>query len=559
MSVEFDAIVCGSGITGGWAAKELTQRGLKVLMVERGPNLEHRVDYTYEFTPPWQLPYRGLGDPKALATSKRHQKHARMNEWTLGLFVDDDVEVYETPPESDFQWLRGYHLGGRSVMWGRQCYRLAQHNLDANAQDGHGTPWPVRYDEIAPWYDYVERFVGVNGTVEDWPTLPDGRFQPSMGFNAGEQLFADAVRARFADRRVFPGRVANLTEPIGERGVCQNRSQCARGCSFGAYFCTQSATLPAARATGKLTLLTDSIAASLVFDPAARRVTGVRTLDARTGAGAVRTARIVFLCTGSVNSLSLLLRSESAAAPAGLGNSSDLLGRQFMDHCFGGLVLSTLPGLADQMYLGRKPNGFIIPRFVNIAGQQTDFLRGYSYQGLGMRGNWSQASQRAGIGRAFKESIRHPGPWTVGMAASVECIPRKENRVSLNRARLDRHGLPLTRIDVRWSDNERNAAAHAREESRRMLGLCGGHIFLDEGTVMSPGMSIHEMGGAPMGDDPRLSVTNRWNQLHDAPNVFVTDGAFMNSTGDRNPSLTYMAFTARAAARAADLWKQGAL
>lgn len=559
MSAEFDAIVCGSGITGGWAAKELTERGLKVLMLERGPNLEHRTDYKTEFTPVWELPYRGLLDPKASATTKRHQKRAFLDGWTQGMFVDDDVDVYESPPESDFQWIRGYHLGGRSVMWGRHCYRLSQDNLDANGRDGHGTPWPVKYSEIAKWYDHVEEFIGVNGAVDNWPTLPDGRYQPSMGFNAGEQLFADVIRRHYADRRVLPGRTANLTQPIGDRTICQNRSQCARGCSFGAYFSTQSSTLPAARRTGRLTLLTDSIVESLEFDAASQRATGVKVLDARTGTRSVRTARLIFLCTGSVNSLSVLLRTVSEATPSGLGNSSGLLGRQFMDHCFSNMMLATLPGIDDRMYLGRKPNGIIMPRFVNVSGQQTDFLRGYSYQGAARRSNWTSAAHRAGVGRAFKESIRRPGPWVILFAASGECLPRKENRVTVNYDRHDRYGLPLTRVDLRWSDNERKAAAHARQEMRHMLLLAGGQIISDENAMWLPGAAIHEMGGAPMGDDPAGSVTNRWNQLHDAPNVFVTDGAFMNSTGDRNPSLTYMAFTARACAHSVELLQAGRL
>ena len=276
----FDAIVAGSGITGGWAAKELTERGFKVLMIERGPNLEHRVDYKTEFTPPWELPFRGYTDPKELATTKRFQKYARMDEWTKDMFVDDDVDVYESPPESGFRWLRGYHLGGRSIMWGRHCYRMSHDNYQANAKDGHGVPWPVGYDDIAPWYDYVEKYIGVNGTVDNIPSLPDGIYQPSMGLSAGEQRWADLLKAHYDDRRLLSGRTANLTEPIGDRGTCQRRDQCARGCSFGAYFSTQSSTLPAAQATGRLTLMTNTIVESLQYDPVTKRATGVRLLNA---------------------------------------------------------------------------------------------------------------------------------------------------------------------------------------------------------------------------------------------------------------------------------------
>ncbi len=556
---EFEAIVAGSGITGGWAAKELTERGLKVLMIERGPMIEHRRDYKTEFTPPWELPYRGFGDPKALATSKRIQRFAWMDEWTQHMFVDDDVDVYETPPESGFLWMRGYHLGGRSLMWGRHSYRMSPLHFESNGRDGHGVPWPVRYQDVAPWYDLVEQFIGVNGTVDNLPTLPDGKYQPSMGLNAAEQRLADAVRSHYPDRRLLPGRTANLTQAIGDRAPCQFRDQCARGCSFGAYFSTQSSTLPAARATGRLTLLTDTIVESLEYDAPKRRATALRLINATTGERSTARAPLIFLCTGSINSVSLLLRSASADAPRGLGNSSDLLGRYVMDHVKGDWVLSTVPGIDDQMYLGRRPNGITMPRFVNVAGQDADFLRGYSYQGGSGRATWKRGGEEAGIGAEFKQKLRQPGGWQIALEPNVECLPSKDNRVTINFDRKDKYGLPLTRIDVRWGENERKAAAHARKQAAAMLSLLGGEVITFGSETRPPGTAIHEMGGASMGEDPRNSVTNPYNQLHDAPNVFVTDGAFMNSSGDRNPSLTYMAFTVRAAAHAADLLKNGAL
>jgi len=556
---EFEAIVAGSGITGGWAAKELTERGLKVLMIERGPMIEHRRDYKTEFTPPWELPYRGFGDPKALATSKRIQRFAWMDEWTQHMFVDDDVDVYETPPESGFLWMRGYHLGGRSLMWGRHSYRMSPLHFESNGRDGHGVPWPVRYQDVAPWYDLVEQFIGVNGTVDNLPTLPDGKYQPSMGLNAAEQRLADVVRSHYPDRRLVPGRTANLTQAIGDRAPCQFRDQCARGCSFGAYFSTQSSTLPAARATGRLTLLTDTIVESLEYDAPKRRATALRLINATTGERSTARAPLIFLCTGSINSVSLLLRSASADAPRGLGNSSDLLGRYVMDHVKGDWVLSTVPGIDDQMYLGRRPNGITMPRFVNVAAQDADFLRGYSYQGGSGRATWKRGGEEAGIGAEFKQKLRQPGGWQIALEPNVECLPSKDNRVTINFDRKDKYGLPLTRIDVRWGENERKAAAHARKQAAAMLSLLGGEVITFGSETRPPGTAIHEMGGASMGEDPRNSVTNPYNQLHDAPNVFVTDGAFMNSSGDRNPSLTYMAFTVRAAAHAADLLKNGAL
>jgi choline dehydrogenase-like flavoprotein len=555
---QYDAIVCGSGITGGWAAKELTERGLTVLMLERGPNLEHRTDYKTEFKAPWELPFRGFTDPKILATSKRFQQHGRLDEWSKDMFVDDDVDVYESPQESGFRWIRGYHLGGRSVMWGRHSYRMAPLHFRANAEDGHGVPWPIGYDDLKPWYEHAERYIGVNGTVEgNLPGLPDGIYQPSMGFNAAEQRLADAVRAHYKDRRVLPGRTANLTRPIGDRLPCHNRDQCARGCSFGAYFSTQSSTLPAAQATGRLTVQTDSVVDSLEYDAAGRRVTGVRIVDARTGATSVARSKLVFLCAGSVNSVSILLRSASSDAPGGIGNSSGVLGKYLMDHCFAGLIMATVPGIDDQMYSGRKPNGLVVPRWVNVDKREADFLRGYSFQGGSGRDTWKRGGHGPGIGVALKQELRKPGPWMVGFGMSVECLPDPRNTITLSATRKDRHGMPLTRLDLRWRENELKAAAHAREEATRMLSLLGGRV-MPVAPIQAPGTAIHEAGGACMGADPRRSVTNAHNQLHDAMNVYVTDGAAMSSTGDRNPSLTYMAMTIRAAAHAADHLKHGA-
>lgn len=555
----FDAIVAGSGITGGWAAKELTERGLKVLMIERGPDFRHRTDYSTEFTPPWETAFRGYTDPHVLATSKRIQRISRMNEWTLPLFVDDDVDRYESPAESGFLWMRGYHLGGRSIMWGRHCYRMSETHFEANARDGNGIDWPIRYRDLAPWYDHVEQFIGVNGTVENIASCPDGRFQPSMGFNAGERRFAELLKGRYENRRLVPGRTANLTQAIGDRAPCQHRNQCPRGCSFGAYFSTQSSTLPAAQATGLLTLRTDTIVDSIEYDPQTRRATGVGLIDARTGARSVETAKIVFVCTGSINSASLLLRSVSESLPGGLGSSGGALGRYIMDHGWGVGASSTIPGLEDEVYTGRKPNGIIIPRFVNMGKQETDFDRGYSYQGGCTRQSWTRGGDLPGIGADFKRQLRQPGEWVINIGASIECLPRHENAVTVNFNSVDKYGLPLTRIDMRFGDNERKAAVHAYGEALAMLSLLGGRILTSNSELRPPGTAIHEMGGACMGRDPRTSVTNQFNQVHDAPNVFVTDGACMASTGDRNPSLTYMALTARAAANAVSMLQQGAL
>jgi choline dehydrogenase-like flavoprotein len=444
-------------------------------------------------------------------------------------------------------------------MWGRHCYRISDHHLEANAKDGHGLPWPIRYKDLQPWYDYVETFIGVNGTIEGISTMPDGKYQPSMGFNAGEQRFADAIKAHYPDRRLVPGRTANLTQAIGDRQPCQNRNQCARGCSFGAYFSSQSSTLPAARATGRLTMIHDSVVERIDYDAKTKRATGVQVIDAKSGARSTQTARIVFVCANAYDSVALMMRSQSEALPGGLGSSGGVLGQYLTDHAYGPNARATIPGLDNAMYLGRKPNGVTIPRFVNVDKQETDFIRGYSFQGAGSRESWARGGDIPGLGAALKQELRRPGAWGIVIHGSIEVLPRPSNKLTLNWAKRDRHGLPLTRIDVTYGENERKAAVHAKQEAVAMLSLMGGQVLSSTDRLLPPGTAIHDMGGACMGDDPRRSVTNAFNQIHDAPNVFVTDGSVMCSAGDKNPSITYMAMTARACAHAVELLKQNAI
>lgn len=442
-------------------------------------------------------------------------------------------------------------------MWGRQSYRMSDYHFNSNAEDGHGVDWPIRYKDLAPWYDHVEEFIGVNGNVDGVPTLPDGKYQPSMGFNAAEQHIANVVAAHYKDRKVVVSRMANLTQPIGDRSPCQFRNQCARGCSFGAYFSTQSSTLPAARATGRLTLVNDSMVESIEYDPETKRATGVRMIDTRTGQRSVRTSSIVFLCAGSYNSIGILLRSAQDSIPGGLGNSGGALGKYIMDHAWGVGATSTIPGLDNAMYLGRKPNQIGIPRFVNVGKQETDFLRGYAINMFATRQGWNRGGQIAGVGVALKEALRKPGPWTVRASINGEMLPYATNTVTLHPAKRDRFGVPVLNIDMRNGENERKVAAHCLKEIMGILGHLGGEILQVRPNLDRPGTSIHEMGGACMGKDPRTSVTGAFNQVHDAPNVFVTDASAMSSSGDRNPSLTYMALTARASAHAVELLQQG--
>ncbi|WP_313807050.1 GMC family oxidoreductase [Sphingobium sp.] len=557
---DFDAIVVGSGITGGWAAKELTERGLKVLLVERGPLIEHQSGYTNEVTPPWDMPFRGFGDPRLNASDYPVQsKGMHFTEWSRDHFVNDRENPYQTTKDNPFQWRRGYQLGGRSLTWGRQCYRWSDLDFSANAKDGHGVDWPIRYADLKPWYDHVENFIGVSGSLEGLPQLPDGIFQPAMKLNVVEQAFKDRIAATYDDRRLIIGRSSNMTQDKPGRTKCQYRNICARGCSFGGYFSTQSSTLPAARATGRLTLVTDALVESLEYDPARRRVTGVRVIDTKNRAPRVYRSQIVFLCAGSVNSISLLLRSANDAMPRGLANSSGVLGRYFMDHALALSVTAKVPGFEGHAYFGNRPCSLVIPRFINVAGATDGLLRGYSYQGNATRRGWADGIGLPGMGKALKHDVGHAGDWTILLGAFAECLPVASNRVTLDHMNRDPFGLPQTKIEFAYGDNERKLLAHALQEAKAMLALMNAEILSETAEPGPPGGAVHEMGGARMGRDPTTSVLNAHNQTHDIENLFVTDGAAMASSACQNPSLTYMALTARAAAFAANQLKTGAL
>lgn len=556
---DFDAIVIGSGITGGWAAKELTERGLKVLLVERGRMIEHQTDYVTETVPPWELPFRGYGDQALFEAEYPIQNKGKgITEWNYRHFVSDRAFPYETPEDKPFQWRRGYQLGGKSLTWGRQCFRWSDLDFTANAKDGHGTDWPIRYADLAPWYDHVENFVGVSGSPEGLPQLPDSRFQPPMAFNAVEEAFKSRMEARFPDRRLTIGRTANLTEEKPGRSRCQNRNICSRGCSYGAYFSTQSSTLPAARATGLLTLLTDSVVESIDYDPATRRATGVRVLNAQTGVRSRHGARLIFLCAGTINSVSVLLRSQSEAFPTGLGNSNDVLGRYFMDHALAVTLLARIKGFEGVGYTGNRPAPIIIPRYFNIDNSSTDILRGYSFQGMAYRRGWPRGGDRQGIGRVFKHDLRAPGEWTMMLAAFAEMLPVDSNRITLGKA-TDSQGIVQTHIDFAYGPNETKLLAHAQAEAKAMIGVMDAEIMSSSIEPGLGGSAVHEMGGARMGHDPATSILNGHNQMHGVQNLFITDGAAMASTACQNPSLTYMALTARAADFAVARLKQGAL
>jgi choline dehydrogenase-like flavoprotein len=543
----YDAIVVGSGISGGWAAKELTEKGLTVLLLERGKNIEHAKDYVNAHKGPWEYAHRGN---RTYAMEEAYPVLSRdypLNEKNQGWWVDEKESPYTEVKR--FDWYRGYHVGGRSLLWGRQSYRWSDLDFEANARDGIAIDWPLRYAELAPWYDYVERHAGIAGSIEGLPQLPDGQFQPAMPLNCGEELVAGRLRGRFdGKRRMIPGRVANLTQPLPGRSPCQYRNACWLGCPYGAYFSTQSSTLPAAMATGRLTLKPFSIVTEVLYDKDKKRATGVRVIDAVTEQTTEYTSRVVFVNASTLNSTWLLMNSATDVWPGGLGSSSGELGHNLMDHHFragaeGFLVDEVLNG---QYYFGNRPTGFYIPRFRNLPGEKREYLRGFGYQGSASRQGWQRAVREAGVGGAFKDRAAEPGAWQIGGLAFGEILPRRGNQVSLDKEKKDKWGLPVLAIDCETGENERKMRDDMMNDMAEMLEAAGVRSVttFDRGYAM--GMGIHEMGTARMGNDPKTSVLNRWNQVWDAPNVFVTDGSAMVSSSCVNPSLTYMALTARA-------------
>lgn len=551
----YDAIVVGTGISGGWAAKELCEKGLKTLVLERGRMVRHVVDYPTANLDSWDMPNRGRTPAAEIA--EKYPKQSRtgytISEATKHWFVNDIENPYSEVKR--FDWMRGYHVGGRSIMWGRHSYRLSEMDFSANAKDGHGTDWPVRYAEMAPWYDYVETFAGISGQNEGLHQLPDGKFQPAMPLNCVEDKLRESTAANFGGRVVTMGRIAHLTQPNPEyhanRGKCQYRNRCIRGCPYGAYFSSPSATLPAAEATGNMTLRPNSIVFSLIYDASQKKATGVRIIDAETNETHEYFAKVIFLCASALGSTQILMNTVSDEYPDGLGSSSGELGHNLMDHHFRCGAAGVYDGFNDKYYKGRRPGGVYIPRFRNVdkASERKDYLRGFGYQGGASRQNWMRniSEMNATMGAEAKEELMKPGPWRMGLTAFAECLPYHENKVTLNREVTDKWGLPTLTFDCEWKENEKAMRPDMMEAAAEMLEAAG---FKDVNTYDNqswPGLGIHEMGTARMGTSAKNSVLNKHNQVWDAPNVFVTDGAFMTSAGCQNPSLTYMAFTARAA------------
>lgn len=550
-TLTYDAIVVGSGISGGWAAKELTERGLKVLLLERGRNIEHIKDYKEALKGPWEVPHRGR---VPVALKEKHpvlRRDYTLNEQVLDMWVHEDDQPYvEKKP---FDWFRGYHVGGRSLLWGRQSYRFSEQDFEANAREGVAIDWPLRYADLAPWYDHVERFAGISGSKENLPQLPDGQFLPPMELNVVEKHVAARIRTHFNDtRRLIIGRAANLTAPLQERTNCQYRNKCWLGCPFGGYFSTQSSTLPAAVKTGNLTLRPFSIVTKVLYDKDRKRARGVEVLDSETRLTTEYRAKIVFLCASSFNSTWILMNSATDVWPEGLGSASGELGHNVMDHHFRVGASGRVEGFADRTIVGRRPTGFYIPRFRNVGADKRDYTRGFGYQGSASRQGWSRDIAELGVGADLKQALREPGDWTIGMTGFGEILPYHENRISLDRSRTDKWGLPILAIDCEIKDNEHRMRKDMGADAGEMLSAAGVRDVRVNDTGYNFGRGIHEMGTARMGRDPKTSVLNAHNQVWDAPNVFVTDGACMTSSSCVNPSLTYMALTARAAAYAVE-------
>jgi choline dehydrogenase-like flavoprotein len=551
-SNSYDAIVVGTGISGGWAAKELTEHGLKTLVLDRGRMVKHG-DYPTAWLDPWELPYGGRPTQEDL----RHQPVAARTGYVVTQaskhwFVDELESPYIE--KRRFDWVRGYHVGGRSITWGRQSYRWSPMDFEANARDGIAVDWPIRYADLAPWYDHVESFIGVSGKAANLPQLPDGKFLPPMELNCVEKQFQRTMAEKFG-RALIIGRTAHLTAPLAhspQRTTCQFRNMCIRGCPFGAYFSSNSSTLPAAENTGNMTLRPNAIVYELIYDEKRDRASGVRVLDAETGSHTEYFARIIFLCASTFGSAFILMNSLSSRFPNGFGNDSGELGCNIMDHHLNVGASAYVDGFEDRYYTGRRPTGFYIPRYRNIGRDKRDYLRGFGYQGGAARSDWPALLHDTALGADLKEKAAQPGPWHIWLSGFGEILPYHDNCVVIDHSRKDKFGLPLLAFDAGLKQNELSMRKDMASDAAEMLTAAGFRDVHPSDTPMGVGLGIHEMGTARMGRDPKTSVLNAWNQVHSCKNVYVTDGACMTSSACQNPSLTYMALTARAANHAVE-------
>lgn len=560
METNYDAIVVGTGISGGWAAKELCEKGLKTLVLERGRMVKHIEDYPTMHNDPWD--YKS-GDVITQETRKNQKKQSRTNYTTnesgKHFFVNDIEHPYNEV--NRFDWMRGYHVGGRSLMWGRQSYRLTDFDFSANLKEGIAVDWPIRYKDLSTWYDYVEDFIGVSGKNVGLPQFPDGKYLKPLELNCVDEVLKSSVDGSYSDRLVANARVAHITEgtkPGLGRVSCQYRNRCARGCPFGSYFSSNSSTLPTAEATGNMTLRPNSVVHEIMYDADSKRATGVRVIDSQTKEMYEFKAKVIFLCASTVASTSILMQSTSDTFPNGMGNASGELGHNIMDHHFQVGASGRYEGFEDKYYTGRRPGGIYIPRFRNIGGDTTqkEFSRGYGYQGGASRGSWTDTISEMAYGADFKEEITKPGDWSMGINGFGEILPYHENKMILDYDNLDKWGLPTVTFDATIKENEKKMRVDMKVQAIEMLENAGFKDVKGFDNKYAMGLGIHEMGTARMGRDRKTSILNANNQIHDVPNVYVTDGSAMTSASNVNPSLTYMALTARAANHAVNELKK---
>ena len=554
----YDAIVIGSGISGGWAAKEFCDYGLKTLVLERGRNIVHKKDYPTAVKDPWQFDHRLQLTKKTIDENPVVSKCYAFDESAQQFFVKDKEHPYVQ--EKPFDWIRGYQVGGKSLMWGRETQRWSDFEFDGPARDGFATDWPIRYKDLAPWYSHVEIFAGISGNRDGLEILPDGQFMPPMDMTCVEKDFSDRMKKLFnGQRHVIIGRTANITEPLPGRSNCQFRNKCWLGCPFGAYFSTQSSTYPAAMKTGNLTLRPWAIVTKILYDKDKKRATGVEVLDGETNKTYTYYAKVIFLNASTLNSAWILMNSATDIWPDGLGSSSGELGHNIMDHHLGVGAGGTVEGFDDKYYFGRRANGIYIPQFRNVGGDKRDYLRSFGYQGGGSRSGYQRSAEEVAIGADLKDALSEPGPWTLNIGGFGETLPYHDNKITLDKTKKDKWGLNVLAFDVEYKENEKKMRKDMLNDAIEMLTAAGAKNVKGREGDGTLGRGIHEMGSARMGKDPKTSVLNKYNQIWDAPNVFVTDGSFMVSASCVNPSLTYMAFTARAADHAVSELKKGNL
>ncbi len=558
---KYDAIVIGTGITGGWAAKELCENGLETLVLERGRGIKHVSDYHTAHMDPWDFKYGNKVSREVLKDYPEQSKSGYIREESKHWFVKDSEHPYNQ--DKPFVWMRGYHVGGKSIMWARQSYRMSDLDFEANLKDGISVDWPIRYKDLAPWYSYVEKHIGVSGQNEGLSQLPDGEFLPPMELSCVEEHLRDQMAKHYDDRMLTIGRTANITgeKTFKYRGNCQHRERCIRGCPYGGYFSSLSSTLPAAQDTGNMTLRPNSIVAEIIYDPDLKKATGVKVIDAETHEETVFEARVIFTCASTIASTQILLNSRSDRFPDGLGNDSGELGHNLMDHVFGSGASGQIDGFEDKYYKGRRPNGIYIPRFQNLGDKKSkkDYLRGFGYQGRATRKGWWRTNGGLSFGSDLKKELSEPGGWEMGIGGFGECLPYHENKMYLNYDKKDQWGLPTVTFDAEYKENEHKMIKDIQVQGAEILEKAGFKNVRSGGRTDAFGLAIHECGTARMGRDPKTSILNGWNQIHTVPNVFVTDGSSLTSSACQNPSLTYMAITARAANYAVKQMRNGNL